>query len=226
MKFSDASLRHICGDDNAPTEVRSIALEVLELRALVAGEVTDADRAARIRTISGWLHPFDPQPGEITIRAIARGLAGQIRYKNQTLKPYTVAEHSVLVSLLVPSEFAREALLHDASEAFFGDMSAPLKKTPAMAPFRAMEDRFQAQIYAAFGVAPTAESTATVHAADQRICADEMPQLLVNPNLDDYMTAVRARCGRPFGVYIPCYGLKQAENLFLARYHDLFGVAP
>ena len=59
---------------------------------------------------------------------IAHGLSNVCRYGGQCPRPYTVAEHSVHVSHLVPPEYAFEALMHDASEAFIGDVVTPLKR--------------------------------------------------------------------------------------------------
>jgi hypothetical protein len=62
---------------------------------------------------------------------IVHALATKARYNGHTPWPYSVALHSVLVSLLMPDnstpalEF--EALLHDAAEAFVGDVIHPIK---------------------------------------------------------------------------------------------------
>lgn len=211
-------------------DVAELATEVIRLRLLssAAAEITDADREARMRMLTGWFHPFAPRPGEIRIRDIARGLAGQIRYKNQTRTPYTVAEHSVIVSLLVHPDHAREALLHDATEAYLGDMSSPVKRAPIMRPFREVEDRLQAEIYAAFGVVPTEASSLNVHVVDQRVCSDEMAALMVPwegmvpGEHEEAMRRVVARCGQPFDVSIPFLPMAVAEELFAARFADLF----
>jgi uncharacterized protein len=62
---------------------------------------------------------------------------------------YSVAQHSVLASRLAPAKFALAALLHDASEAYIGDMSRPLKK--AMPQFLELEDRIMYACAVKFG---------------------------------------------------------------------------
>ena len=83
---------------------------------------------AWILTFSGrhidFLHPV---PDEIRIGDIARGLSRACRFAGQTRTFYSVAQHSVLASRIVPEAFALEALLHDASEAFLCAIPAPLK---------------------------------------------------------------------------------------------------
>lgn len=224
-RFTDARLREILEDDTGDTDalVADLARELLALRN---PELTAADRDARMRTLSGWLHPLAPRPGELRIRDIARGLACQIRYKGQTRRPYTVAEHSVIVSLYVHPDHAREALLHDASEAFLGDMSAPVKRTPSMVAFRRIEDTLQAAIFAEFGVVPTEHSSHNVHVVDQRLCSDEMPRLIVDSLPPDehraHMASVIKRCGQPLGATVAALPIAQAEYLFMARFVELF----
>lgn len=51
-----------------------------------------------------------PCPDEIMIEDIALGLSRECRFSGQTREFYSVAQHSVLVSLIVPEEFALPAL--------------------------------------------------------------------------------------------------------------------
>lgn len=61
---------------------------------------------------------------------IAHALAMQCRYTGHARRFYSVAEHSLLVCMIM-MEFSlgdpREGLLHDATEAYLGDVAAPLK---------------------------------------------------------------------------------------------------
>lgn len=120
---------------------------------------THADHAARIATVgptillsTGRYFSFlDPQP--LTIEEIAHSLSKQCRFTGHIEDPegiYSVAQHSVLVSLLVPPEMALWGLLHDAVEAVVGDMSGPLKKL--LPEYKAIEDRCERVILAAFGL--------------------------------------------------------------------------
>lgn len=70
---------------------------------------------------------LDPDPTAISLEDIARGLAFVPRFMGQTHSFYSVLTHSVNVASLVPKEFRLAALLHDATEAYIGDLPTPLK---------------------------------------------------------------------------------------------------
>lgn len=75
-------------------------------------------------------HPFDlqnPTPDMIRPVDIAYALARICRFTGHTREHYSVAQHSLHVAELVPPEHRLEALLHDAAEAYIGDMASPLK---------------------------------------------------------------------------------------------------
>lgn len=82
-----------------------------------------------IQTFTGKAYyPFDPSPVEVDIIDVAHALSNLCRYTGHCRRFYSVAEHSVLVSRLVPAEHARVALLHDATEAYIADLSSPVKR--------------------------------------------------------------------------------------------------
>lgn len=98
-------------------------------------------------TVSG--HRFDlsrPDPSDFTIPDIATGLSNICRFNGQVREFYSVAQHSMLVSQLVPSYLRRRALLHDASEAYLGDLSRHLKHSDRLAGYREFENRLQGVI--------------------------------------------------------------------------------
>jgi 5'-deoxynucleotidase YfbR-like HD superfamily hydrolase len=105
-----------------------------------------------IRTISGkYIDLKDPQPEDIEITDIAHGLCRQHRWGGHTLYPLSVAEHSIQASKQARPPHKLAALLHDASEAYMGDLPGPIK---ALLPeYQAMEDRLQAAIAKKYGVA-------------------------------------------------------------------------
>ena len=85
-------------------------------------------RAPTISLANGRLFDFlDPLGSDFTVEDIAHGLAQIYRYAGQCRAFFSLAEHSVMVNDSV-TEFAYEALLHDAAEAFVGDVTRPLER--------------------------------------------------------------------------------------------------
>ena len=78
----------------------------------------------------GLFFACDPRPEEVFIKDIAHGVASLHRFNGQTLKRMTVAEHLYIASFEGPQATALERLLHDASEAYIGDVIRPLKIIP------------------------------------------------------------------------------------------------
>jgi uncharacterized protein len=91
-----------------------------------------------------------PVPDAIKIEDIAHALAHICRFNGHCPEHYSVAQHSVYVAQMVPPDLALPALLHDAAEAYIGDMVAPLKQQ--MRDIHAVEDRIARAIERRFSV--------------------------------------------------------------------------
>lgn len=81
--------------------------------------ITNSGRSIELTTL-----PIDQ---DFDINDIAHHLAMICRFGGATDEFYSVAQHSVIVSRYVEKEYQFAALLHDASEAYLGDMVEPLK---------------------------------------------------------------------------------------------------
>lgn len=87
---------------------------------------------------------------DVRLPDIAHALACINRYTGHTKVPYSVAQHSVMVSRLCGDEHALWGLMHDASEAYLGDVARPLK---VMLPqYVTLEHSVQRAIAQAFGL--------------------------------------------------------------------------
>lgn len=69
-----------------------------------------------------------PDPEAILIEDVVHHLSTINRFTGAAREPYSVAQHSVLVSHLVPAEFAFEGLFHDGHEAYTNDVNTPSKR--------------------------------------------------------------------------------------------------
>lgn len=117
---------------------------------------------------------IDPQPDMIDIMDIAHGLSNECRFTGQCATFYSVAQHSVMASKIVAPDFAMEALLHDASEAYLKDIPRPLKQL--LPDYRAIEQRVEGAIRSHFGL-PDAQSW-PVTEADRIMLATERRDLM------------------------------------------------
>jgi len=165
-----------------------------------------------ILTVTGnSFNILDPEDSSYGIEEIAHGLAHTCRFCGQCRQFYSVAQHSVLVSLAVPSEDALAGLLHDASEAFLGDITSPLKQL--LPDYRMIEHKVETAILQRFGVNCMPP---TVKPADLRLLVTEQRDLM--PPRDG--TGALARVV-PLPQPIVPLEPAVAKQLFLKRFDEL-----
>lgn len=111
---------------------------------------------------------------DVRIKDIAHALSLINRFTGHSVTPYSVAQHSVHVSKLIAPEYALWGLMHDASEAYLGDVARPLK---AMLPhYKELEEHVQRTIAQVYGLCwPIPEE---VKAADNMALLAEKRDLL------------------------------------------------
>lgn len=111
----------------------------------------------------------NPAVDMIFIEEIAQNLSQLCRNTGATKPFYSVALHSLIVSDIVPEEFALEGLLHDASEAYLNDIAKPLKEI--LPDYRKIEAKVNSVIAKKFNLRP--DTFDFVHIADMYIYAQE-----------------------------------------------------
>ena len=152
---------------------RAIALAGAQKEGLVPG-------SQYIRSVYGRkIDLRDPWNTQIDIREIAYGLTRLVRFGGQ-LAPgcfYSVAQHSIMVSKLVPDRLALAGLLHDASEAYLGvDVPKPLKD---MVPeLRRIEAPWHKRIQEHFKIKLRPGDAAEIKRADDVAYATEKRDLM------------------------------------------------
>ncbi|WP_231937855.1 metal-dependent phosphohydrolase [Burkholderia lata] len=177
----------------------------------------------RILTASGRYFDFlSPDPESIVIEDIATALSRICRFTGHTTRFYSVAQHSVLVSYLVPPEYALQGLLHDASEAYLGDVSSPLKQL--LPDYKAIEQRVESAILGRFGLSVPLHPS--IKDADVRALVTERRDFMPKPaeryRVTDsvawsWTDGVEATAAVP----LPTFNPAVARVVFLARYEEL-----
>jgi hypothetical protein len=171
-----------------------------------------------LQTFSGRVFPlasFDADA--IHIDDIAHALSMLCRFNGHCTRFYSVAEHSVHVSHEIKPELALLGLMHDAAEAYLGDVPTPLKKR--LPYFHQREEQLQQLIAAKFGFSfPDVESAEheELKRVDRQLLADEK-------------AVVMAREPKPWPKLLPaknpgriqCWSPAEAKEQFLARFREL-----
>lgn len=126
------------------------------------------------------LNLLEPDPASICIEDISHALSNLCRFTGHTTKFYSVAEHSLRASVFIceklawggegtekipklstDTSLALETLLHDATEAYLGDVSSPLKAQ--LPEYRLIERNLDLTIRQKFGL-PLTQSEWVTHA--------------------------------------------------------------
>jgi 5'-deoxynucleotidase YfbR-like HD superfamily hydrolase len=173
-----------------------------------------------LQTVSGrWVNPFDPDPNQLDAGDIARALANQCRFGGHSRVFYSVAQHSVIVSRLVEErggdvEEVFAALMHDATEAYLGDMPHPLKhRSPLGAAFREAEAHLEQAIRERFGLR---SGVREIKEADRALLATERRAFSAEtwhwPELEGV---------EPLDLELSAWSPEQAADEFAARYAEL-----
>lgn len=183
----------------------------------------------QIQTITGrWIDPWRIQPEDVDILDIARALAMQCRFAGHVKAFYSVAQHSVLVANQVaretinwPHDSVLAALLHDASEAYLGDITRPMKHHREMEQYRYVEQHVQRTINSAFGLRPNAHNLLEIVAVDRGMVYWEQHYLCYGTSNDNPKPK--------FDVAIHSWDPARAEEEFMYFYcalEDARGIQP
>jgi hypothetical protein len=149
------------------------------------------ERGPWLATSQGKMWSLEhPHTRDVDLRDIAAGLSRQCRYGGQIkdgFEFYSVCEHSIFMTIwamkseiVETREDALAILLHDASEAFFGDMPSPLKAL--MPEYKRLETQAQDVIIDAFGLpGNTLVEKSQIKEIDVRIRFNERMTFSENP---------------------------------------------
>lgn len=161
------------------------------------------------------IDPFNPDPSQIVIEDIAHALAMLCRFGGHCSSFYSVAEHSINVSKIVDKEFAKWGLLHDATEAYIGDVVRPIKHLSEMIAYRDAEDRLNNSIAEKFGLSK--KMPKEVKVADGVMLQTEKSQILLGADLSTNNFPV-------VDLALDLYSPIKAKKAFLKRFNELFTI--
>ena len=162
--------------------------------------------------------PMDPRPEEVRVEDIAHSLSLQCRYSGHTKFHYSVAQHSLLVAVCLPTELKLWGLMHDAAEAYLVDLPSPIKSM--MPEYAVAEDNVLRAI--AFRCGLTMPIPPEVKAIDRRILLDER-NVVMSPSMNNWYLGDL----KPLGIFISDGALstEHVERTFLKRYVEYGGCA-
>ena len=158
-----------------------------------------------IRTHTGiYMNVFEPSLEMIQIEDIAHALSHQCRFGGHLPNFYSVAQHSVLCSRLVDKQYQKQALLHDASEAYLLDIPRPIKHR--LDNYKEIEDNLMRLIAQKFGFKYPLEQP--IKQVDEEMLQFEWNHLMLGIEL-------------PENKELSCWTPEQSKGTFLKEFYNL-----
>ena len=180
-------------------------------------------KGAWIETFTGKkFYPLDPRQQDVCIEDIAHSLSQQCRYTGHTERFYSVAQHSMELSIYSqlrgePVETNLYYLLHDAHEAYVGDMTAPMKlnfeELGLLEVWNKVVNNIDGVIFKKYGIL----DAVIRDDYDKRILLDEKKEFFPRSQNNWELDLV------PLGITIDVMSEKMSEYLFLKRFKQLYG---
>lgn len=186
-------------------------------------------------------------PGEIHVDDIAHALSLLNRWTGHTYRPWSVAQHALIVAEIVQAmapDLALAALHHDSAEAYLGDMATPVKRQlnvrrePGAAgddvtfePVGFVDDALRRAVFVILGIPePSREGWVIIGQADRRVLLWEAAHLMPPMPQD---AAIRAwglppmllAERRPYPDYQPAETWTEVRQRFLSMHLGLLGPA-
>jgi len=197
--------------------------------------VEDWHRGDWMQTYTGKaFYPLDPRAEDIDPVDIGHGLSRQCRYNGHVRDYYSVAEHCVHLSYVVPKEYALWALLHDATEAYVGDVIRPMKRY--LPQFTDIEDVVMVAIVNRFGLDTLNATMRIVQLGEEELprLAISMPEVVKEADTRLLLNERRDMLGEPpqeWGVngepfpnvFIDGWSPETAKTLYMLRLSELTG---
>ncbi len=171
-------------------------------------------------TTSGNYFNFEnPDPDSFTIDDIAYALSNICRYGGHCKPFYSVAQHSVYVSKIVQPVYALHGLLHDAQEAFVGDIPSPLKRM--LPEYHVIEKRAEEVIAEKFNITWDKDNKKFVKHADLIALRTERELLLPKGTEGDaWWWVIEQGIELSDEPIVPLYS-DEAEESFMERFIEL-----
>lgn len=179
---------------------------------------------ACIETYTGIMFDIlNPTLDMINIADIAHAGSQLCRFTGHTKFHYSIAQHELLGSFVVPKQNALEFLLHDAAESYVNDMSRPMKHmTQVGEAYRPVEDKIQSLIRIKFGL--PAIQTPVIHVVDNQMLMAEKKQLMGKAVWSqECIERCQVGTNQEADVTILEWRPIEAETLFLFRFKQLTG---
>lgn len=175
-----------------------------------------------IQTFTGRRFPiWDPQPEDVDPWDIIHALARLCRFTGHATTSYSVAQHSVLAAEQFepgPVALQLRALLHDAHEAYVGDLSRPIKS--CLPRYQTACRLIQRAVLRRFGLAEQDEAAdAEIKHVDNRLCLTEARDLMGVTDLGSWRETLAG--ARPYQWPISAWGPTVAERMFGRRVEKL-----